>query len=81
METWNLLRVSLSNCSKFEKFPEKGGNIKSLKELYLKNTAMKDLPDNIGDWESLVILDLSNCSKFEKFSEKGGNMKCLKKLY
>ncbi|KAL6329172.1 hypothetical protein AAG906_011631 [Vitis piasezkii] len=72
--------LDLSNCSKFEKFPEKGGNMKSLRKLCLKNTAIKDLPDSIGDLESLEFLDLSDCSKFEKFPEKGGNMKSLKKL-
>ncbi|RVW66676.1 Protein PopC [Vitis vinifera] len=83
----SLRRLDISDCSKFEKFPEKegnmkkkGGNMKSLKRLYLKNTAIKDLPDSIGDLESLRRLDLSDCSKFEKFPEKGGNMKSLWKL-
>ena len=35
-ELESLKILDLTNCSKFEKFPEKGGNIKSLKELYLK---------------------------------------------
>ncbi|KAL6328710.1 hypothetical protein AAG906_003396 [Vitis piasezkii] len=80
LETWNLLSLLISDCSKFEKFPEKGGNMKRLRNLSLKNTAIKDLPDSIGDLESLRWLDLSDCSKFEKFPEKGGNMKRLRNL-
>uniref|UniRef100_F6H8W0 C-JID domain-containing protein n=1 Tax=Vitis vinifera TaxID=29760 RepID=F6H8W0_VITVI len=34
--------------------------MKSLKELYLINTAIKDLPDSIGGLESLKILNLKN---------------------
>ncbi|KAJ9705622.1 hypothetical protein PVL29_003609 [Vitis rotundifolia] len=72
--------LDLSYCYEFEKFPEKQGNMKRLKELNLQGTAIKDLPDSIGDLESLEILDLADCSKFEKFPEKGGNMKRLEEL-
>ncbi|RVW78521.1 Disease resistance-like protein CSA1 [Vitis vinifera] len=71
--------LDLSDCSKFEKFSEKGGNMKSLKSFF-KNTAIKDLPDSIGDLDLLSSLSLY-CSKFEKFPEKGGNMKSLNALF
>ncbi|WKA00137.1 hypothetical protein VitviT2T_018526 [Vitis vinifera] len=72
--------LDLSDCSKFEKFPENGANMKSLYDLSLENTVIKELPTGIANWESLQTLDLSSCLKFEKFPEKGGNMKSLKKL-
>ncbi|KAJ9680242.1 hypothetical protein PVL29_019527 [Vitis rotundifolia] len=84
--------LDLSNCSKFEKFPENGANMKSLWKLDLTNTAIKelpflfkktaikDLPDSMGDLESLPTLDFSKCSKFEKFLVIQGNMRSLKKL-
>ena len=75
----SLVELDLSNCSKFEKFPEKGGNMKRLGVLYLTNTAIKDLPDSIGSLD-LVDLDLSNCSQFEKFPELKRSMLELRTL-
>ncbi|XP_034706151.1 disease resistance protein RPV1-like [Vitis riparia] len=52
-----------------------------LRELNLRESGIKELPDSIGYLEYyLEILDLTYCLKFEKFPEIRGNMKCLKKL-
>ena len=59
--------LDLTDCLKFEKFPENGANMKSLKKLYLDYTAVKELPTGIANWESLPILNLSRCYKFERF--------------
>ena len=55
--------------------------MKSLKEIHLNNTAVKEFSNNIASVESLEILDLSNCPKLEKFWENGKNMKSLEELY
>uniref|UniRef100_F6H8W1 TIR domain-containing protein n=1 Tax=Vitis vinifera TaxID=29760 RepID=F6H8W1_VITVI len=74
--------LDLTRCSSFDKFAEiQGiqGNMSSLTHLYLRKTAIRELPSSI-DLESVEILDLSDCSKFEKFPENGANMKSLNDL-
>ena len=50
---------------------------KCLREIFLGEIAIKELPSSIGYLESLKALHLSGCSHFEKFPEMV-KMKCLK---
>lgn len=45
-----------------ENFLEKQREHENLRELYLNNTAIKELPTSIDNLESLWILDLHACS-------------------
>ncbi|KAJ9676360.1 hypothetical protein PVL29_025065 [Vitis rotundifolia] len=57
--------------------------MKSLGELYLNNaTTIKELPNRIGNLESVWCLNLSYCSKFKNFPDHNrGNMKSLKEIH
>ena len=67
--------------SKVKKIPEIHGNMGHLKELYLNESGIKELPSSIVHLASPEVLSLSNCSNFEKFPEIRVNMKCLKELF
>ena len=51
----------LSSCSRLKKFPEVVGNMPCLFELYLNETAIKDLPLSIEHLTGLIKLDLRDC--------------------
>nr|POF01857.1 disease resistance-like protein csa1 [Quercus suber] len=51
----------LSGCSRLKKYPEVEGNMSSLSELYLNETAMKDLPSSMEHLTGLIKLDLRDC--------------------
>ena len=51
----------LSGCSKLTKFPEVVGNMSCLSELYLNETAIKDLPLSVELLTGLIKLDLRDC--------------------
>nr|XP_023923533.1 TMV resistance protein N-like [Quercus suber] len=72
--------LDLSESSSFENLPENLGNVKGLKNLYLRGTAIKELPSSICCLKSLECLDLSKSSNFENLPENLGNVKCLKNL-
>ncbi|KAM4085496.1 hypothetical protein ACJW30_10G032400 [Castanea mollissima] len=59
-----LKNLDLSGCSKFDKLPEDLGNIVSLEELYLSETAIKELPLSFEFLIGLTSLDLTNCKDF-----------------
>nr|XP_023888391.1 TMV resistance protein N-like [Quercus suber]XP_023888392.1 TMV resistance protein N-like [Quercus suber]XP_023888393.1 TMV resistance protein N-like [Quercus suber] len=51
----------LSGCSRLQKFPEFVGNMPCLSELYLNETAIKDLPLSVEHLTGLIKLDLRDC--------------------
>ena len=55
--------LTLSGCSKLKKFPEMLENMKSLRQLLLDETALRELPSSIGRLNGLVLLNLTNCKK------------------
>ncbi|KAL4028987.1 hypothetical protein IC575_012206 [Cucumis melo] len=54
--------LSLSGCCKLESFPTIAENMKSLYELDLDFTAIKELPSSIGYLTKLSILKLNGCT-------------------
>ncbi|KAG6625154.1 hypothetical protein CIPAW_16G076500 [Carya illinoinensis] len=61
LESLNIL--ILSGCSRFDKFPEIGQNMKHLLELYLDGTAIEELPLSIQHLSSLTLLNLKGCKR------------------
>ncbi|XP_040998913.1 TMV resistance protein N-like, partial [Juglans microcarpa x Juglans regia] len=61
LESLNLL--ILSGCSKFDKFPKIGQNMKHLSELYLDGTAIEELPFSIQNLDVQTLLNLEGCKK------------------
>ena len=53
--------IILSGCSRLKKFPEVVGNMSCMSELYLNETAIKDLPLSVECLIGLVKLDLRDC--------------------
>ena len=51
----------LSGCSRLKKFPKVVGNMSSLSELYLDETAIKELPLSVEHLTGLTKLDLGDC--------------------
>ncbi|KAI4308390.1 hypothetical protein L6164_031470 [Bauhinia variegata] len=67
LEMDSLKDFILSGCSKVEKLPEFGENMKCLMMLVLKDcTNLLHLPSTIGNLKSLEILNISGCSKFSR---------------
>nr|XP_023874303.1 probable WRKY transcription factor 19 [Quercus suber] len=54
----------LSGYSRLKKFPEVVGNMSILSELYLNETAIKELPLSVGHFTGLTKLDLRDCKNF-----------------
>ncbi|XP_030440335.2 disease resistance protein RUN1-like isoform X3 [Syzygium oleosum] len=58
----NKLQVlNLSGCKSFERFPDIPHKLESLKFLFLKGTAIKELPASLENLVSLESMDLCNC--------------------
>ncbi|KAL3565683.1 hypothetical protein D5086_033729, partial [Populus alba] len=73
-----LERLYLSGCSKITNFPE---NLKDIRILYLRGTAIKEVPSSIQFLTRLETLDMSGCLKLESFPEITVPMKSLQSLY
>ncbi|XP_059659216.1 TMV resistance protein N-like [Cornus florida] len=73
--------LSLAGCSKFEKCPEIHRDMKSLKELYLYESPIKDLSPSIVQLEGLIELRLCHCKMLGSLSDNIGEMKSLRKLW
>jgi len=71
----------LSGCSKLKKFPEIVGNMKRLKDLELRWSAIKELPLSIGRLSSLTILDLGCCKSLLTLPSVVCNLTSLQYLY
>ena len=63
----SLETLSLSGCSKLEKFSDILQHMPCLSELYLDGTAITDLPSSIGYATWIVTLILRNCINLEHF--------------
>ncbi|KAL6328688.1 hypothetical protein AAG906_003373 [Vitis piasezkii] len=61
--------LTLSGCSKLKKFPEIQENMESLKELFLDDTGLRELPSSIEHLNGLVLLKLKNCKRLASLPE------------
>ncbi|XP_050209702.1 disease resistance-like protein DSC1 [Mercurialis annua] len=58
----SLETLDLSGCSNLKRFPEVS---KTLRYLYLSETAIQEVPWSVQHLRKLVILDMKNCTKLE----------------
>ena len=70
----------LCGCSRLKKFPEVMGNMSSLLELYLNETAIKELPLSVEHLTGLTKLDLRDSKNLSSLLENLGNIKSLERL-
>jgi Leucine-rich repeat (LRR) protein len=75
--TGQLKYLYLNGCSKMTKFPE---NLEDIQNLFLKGTAIKEVPSSIQFLTRLERLDMSGCSKLESFPEITVPMESLQHL-
>nr|TKS16441.1 hypothetical protein D5086_0000023410 [Populus alba] len=77
--TGRLEYLNLRGCSKMTKFPENLEDVKSLAELCLINTGIKELPLSIKDMVCLEVLDLSG-TPIKELPLSIKDMVCLEEL-
>ncbi|KAM1708906.1 hypothetical protein COP1_001857 [Malus domestica] len=61
----SLQTFNLSGCSDLETFPDISGVMEKLSELYLDETAIRELPSSINKLTGLTVLDLSRCQELK----------------
>ncbi|CAK7328818.1 unnamed protein product [Dovyalis caffra] len=73
----SLATLDLSGCSKIWNLPNVS---KSIKHLYLSETAVQELPSSLSALSSLRELDLMNCTRFKSLHISFGTLTSLEKL-
>ncbi|KAK3430851.1 hypothetical protein EUGRSUZ_E02272 [Eucalyptus grandis] len=62
LKSKNLHALNLHGCKKIERFPDIPHKLENLKGVTLCGTAIKELPESIGNLVSLESMDLKECS-------------------
>ncbi|XP_044511820.1 disease resistance-like protein DSC1 isoform X2 [Mangifera indica] len=70
-------KVIFSGCSKLKQFPQASWD---MKEIYLDETAIEDLPSSIENLSRLVILNLKDCSMLQRLPSNIRQLKSLQYL-
>ncbi|XP_044511547.1 disease resistance-like protein DSC1 [Mangifera indica] len=70
-------KVIFSGCSKLKQFPQASWD---MKEIYLDETAIEDLPSSIENLSRLVILNLKDCSMLQRLPSSIYQLKSLQYL-
>ncbi|RVW29916.1 TMV resistance protein N [Vitis vinifera] len=65
----SLKTLILSNCFRLKKLPEIQENMENLKELFLDDTGLRELPSSIEHLNGLVLLKLKNCKRLASLPE------------
>ena len=82
MTKWE--RLNIRGCTSLRKLDSSIGaflHMKFLKEIFLNEIGIKEVPSSIGYLTSLEILDVSECWKFHKLPDIFANMRHLRKLF
>ncbi|XP_044511592.1 disease resistance-like protein DSC1 [Mangifera indica] len=74
----SLEKVIFSGCSKLKKFPQVSWD---MKELYLDETAIEELPLSVENLSRLIKLNLKDCSKLKRLPSNICQLKSLKHLH
>ncbi|KAK3430881.1 hypothetical protein EUGRSUZ_E02543, partial [Eucalyptus grandis] len=61
LQSKNLQRLFIEECKKFGRFPDIPHKLESLKELHIKESAIKEIPASIENLCSLKSMRLSSC--------------------
>ncbi|KAL8128299.1 hypothetical protein AgCh_015038 [Apium graveolens] len=69
--------LNLSECYDLKRLPESLGDMKALKNIDARWTAIEKLPDSITQLKGLITLDLNECKKLRKLPQDIGNMEGL----
>ena len=72
--------LTLSGCSKLKKFPEIVENMSHLRELYLNETGIEELPSSLEHLTGLTFLSLRNCKNLSSLADAICTMTSLKTL-
>ncbi|KAJ9705520.1 hypothetical protein PVL29_003523 [Vitis rotundifolia] len=75
----SLILFELFKSSKFEKFPEMR-SMKHLRSLYLRGTAIEELPASIDNLSGLVYLDIRYCKSLRNLPDNISRLKFLQTL-
>ncbi|WCJ38886.1 disease resistance protein (TIR-NBS-LRR class) putative [Euphorbia peplus] len=73
----SVLIIDLSGCSNITRFPNVCGGVKYL---YLRDTAIVEIPSSIGLLYELLHLDLMNCKSLKNLPRDIYNLACLEQL-
>ncbi|KAL6329292.1 hypothetical protein AAG906_015499 [Vitis piasezkii] len=65
----SLKTLILTNCLRLKKLPEIRENMGSLKELFLDDTGLRELPSSIEHLNEIVLLQLKICKKLASLPE------------
>ena len=77
----SLRGISLNGCSKLEAFLEIREDMEQLELLFLRETAITELPPSIEHLRGLKSLELINCEKLVSLPDSIGNLTCLRSLF
>ena len=77
----SLRGISLNGCSKLEAFLEIREDMEQLERLFLRETAITELPPSIEHLRGLKSLELINCEKLVSLPDSIGNLTCLRSLF
>jgi Leucine-rich repeat (LRR) protein len=76
----NLKVLDLSNCFTLKSVPKEIGNLTQLTHLYLNNSKVRYLQEELGKLTQLIHLDLSWCLSLEKLPKSIGSLQRLQWL-
>ncbi|KAJ9687371.1 hypothetical protein PVL29_016026 [Vitis rotundifolia] len=76
----SLKTLTILNCLRLKKLPEIRENMGSLKDLFLDDTGLRELPSSIEHPNELVLLQLKNCKKLASLPVSIFKLKSLETL-
>ncbi|VVA29076.1 Hypothetical predicted protein, partial [Prunus dulcis] len=80
LEMDSLEHFSLRGCSKLKKIPEFGEHMQNVKEIYLCETAIEQIPSSIERLVGLVSLFINDCESLLSLPNAICNLKSLRQL-
>ncbi|XP_074380785.1 TMV resistance protein N-like isoform X4 [Apium graveolens] len=76
-----LTYLNMSKCFDLKRLPDSLGDMKALKKIDARWTAIEKLPDSITQLKGLITLDLNGCEKLRKLPQDIGNMQSLEDFW
>ncbi|KAH9782249.1 ADP-ribosyl cyclase/cyclic ADP-ribose hydrolase [Citrus sinensis] len=76
----SLTSLEIIDCPNFERLPDELGNLQALNMLIIDGTAIRELPEGLGQLALLSKLELKNCSELEYISSSIFKLKSLESI-